>query len=149
MPQAGVPRSARGATNGGVMGWSVVLDVVLVLVFIGAIVNGYRSGILGTAAGLVGLIAGGIGAYFAMPWITGIVPVPEWRAPAAILAALVLLSLGSWLGAVVGGALRHGARAVKLGVLDRVLGAIGNLLVTAFVSLPRSRARESSRRSTT
>jgi S1-C subfamily serine protease len=133
MPQAGVPRGARGATNGDLMGWSVVLDVMLVLVFIGALVNGYRSGILGTAAGLVGLIAGGIAAYFVMPWITGIVPVPEWRAPAAIIAALVLLSLGSWLGAVVGSALRHGARAVKLGVLDRVLGAIGNLLVTAFV----------------
>ena len=115
------------------MGWSLVLDVVLVLVFIGAIINGWRAGILHTAAGLVGLIAGGIAAFFVMPWIAGIVPAPEWRAPAAIVAALVLLSLGGWLGALVGGALRHGARAAKLGVLDRVLGAIGNLIVTAFV----------------
>ena len=45
----------------------------------------------------------------------------------------MLVSLGAWLGAVVGHALGRGARAVKLGVLDRVLGAIGNLLVTAFV----------------
>ena len=45
----------------------------------------------------------------------------------------MLLSLGAWLGAVVGRALRRGAKAVKLGVLDRILGAIGNLLVTAFV----------------
>jgi S1-C subfamily serine protease len=68
-----------------------------------------------------------------MPWVAAAVPLPEWRAPAAIAAALVLLSLGGWLGALVGGALRHGARAAKLGVLDRVLGAIGNLIVTAFV----------------
>jgi S1-C subfamily serine protease len=113
--------------------WSIVLDIVLVLVFIGAVVNGWRAGLLHTAAGLIGLVAAGIGAFFVMPWVAGIVPWPEWRAPAAILAALVLLSLGAWLGAVVGRALRHGARAVKLGVVDRVLGAIGNLLVTAFV----------------
>ena len=115
------------------MGWSLVLDVVLVLLFVGAIVNGWRAGILHTAAGLVGLIAGGIAAFFVMPWIAGLMPAAEWRVPAAIAAALVLLSLGAWLGAVVGRALRHGADAVKLGVLDRILGAIGNLLVTAFV----------------
>ncbi|HKH08079.1 MAG TPA: MarP family serine protease [Agromyces sp.] len=116
------------------MGWSLVLDVVLVLLFIGAIANGWRAGLLHTAAGLVGLIAAGIAAFFVMPWIAGLMPAPEWRAPAAIAAAIVLLSLGAWLGAVVGRALRHGADAVKLGVLDRILGAIGNLLVTAFVA---------------
>ena len=115
------------------MGWSLVLDVVLVLLFIGAIANGWRVGLLRTAASLVGLIAAGIASFFVMPWIAGLMPAPEWRAPAAIAAAIVLLSLGAWLGAVVGRALRHGADAVKLGVLDRILGAIGNLLVTAFV----------------
>ena len=115
------------------MGWSLVLDVLLVLVFIGAVVHGYRAGLLRTAAGLVGLILGGIAAWFVMPWIAGLIPAPEWRAPAAIAAAILLLSVGAWLGAVVGRALSHGAEAVKLGVLDRVLGAIGNLLVTAFV----------------
>lgn len=115
------------------MGWSLLLDLLLVVVFIASAVIGYRSGLLRTAAGLVGLVLGGIAAYFAMPWVSTLVPLPQWRAPAAILSALVLLSLGAWLGAVVGRALRHGARAVKLGILDRVLGAIGNLIVTAFV----------------
>lgn len=115
------------------MPWSLLLDLLLVLVFIGAVVHGARAGLLRTAAGLVGLVAGGVAAYFVMPWAAGLVPVPEWRAPVALLTALVLLSAGAWLGAVVGRALRRGARAVKLGVLDRVLGAIGNLLVTAFV----------------
>lgn len=115
------------------MGWSILLDALLIVVFILALVNGYRSGLLRTAAGLVGLILGGIASYFAMPWVSGAVPAPDWRAPAAIGAAIALLSLGAWLGAVVGRALRHGARAVKLGVVDRVLGAIGNLIVTAFV----------------
>lgn len=115
------------------MTWSLLLDLLLLIVFLSSIVVGYRRGLLHTAAGLVGLILGGIGAYFAMPWVAAVVPLPEWRAPAAIVAALMLLSLGGWLGALVGGALRHGARAAKLGVLDRVLGAIGNLIVTALV----------------
>ena len=115
------------------MSWSLLLDLLLIVIFISSIVVGYRRGLLHTAAGLVGLILGGIAAYFVMPWVAAAVPLPEWRAPAAIVAALVLLSLGGWLGALVGGALRHGARAAKLGVLDRVLGAIGNLIVTAFV----------------
>ena len=115
------------------MSWSLLLDLLLIVIFISSIVVGYRRGLLHTAGGLVGLILGGIAAYFVMPWVAAAVPLPEWRAPAAIVAALVLLSLGGWLGALVGGALRHGARAAKLGVLDRVLGAIGNLIVTAFV----------------
>jgi len=113
--------------------WSLVLDLLLVLVFIGAAVNGWRAGLLRTAAGLVGLVAGGIAAWFVMPWLAGLMPTPALRAPVAIAAALVLLSLGAWLGAIVGRALRRGVRKVKLGVLDRVLGVLGNLIVTAFV----------------
>ncbi|WP_168197127.1 MarP family serine protease [Agromyces laixinhei] len=113
--------------------WSILLDIALVLVFIGAIANGWRAGLLRTAAGLVGLVAAGIAAFFVMPWLAGIVPWPEWRAPVAIAGAIALLCIGAWLGAVIGRALRSGVRAVKLGVLDRILGAVGNLLVTAFV----------------
>jgi S1-C subfamily serine protease len=115
------------------MAWSLVLDLVLVLVLIGALVNGWRMGLLRTAAGLLGLIAGGIAAYFVMPWVVTIVPAPEWRATAALASAVVLLVVGSALGASVGRMLRRGADAVKLGPLDRVLGAIGNTIVTAFV----------------
>ena len=109
------------------MVWSLALDVLLVLVFIAAVVNGYRAGLLRTAAGLVGLVLGGVAAFFVMPWVAGLIPVPEWRAPAAITAALVLVSLGAWLGSVVGHALGRGARAVKLGVLDRMLGGVEDI----------------------
>lgn len=115
------------------MAWSLALDLVLVLVLIGALVNGWRMGILRTAAGLLGLIAGGIAAYFVMPWIVTLVPAPEWRATAAIAAAILLLVAGSALGASFGRALRKGAKAVKLGPVDRVLGAIANTMVAAFV----------------
>ena len=115
------------------MAWSLVLDLVLVLVLIGALVNGWRMGLLRTAAGLLGLVAGGIAAYFVMPWVVTLVPAPEWRATAALASAIVLLVVGSTLGASVGRMLRRGVRAVKLGPLDRVLGASGHTIVTAFV----------------
>lgn len=115
------------------MGWSLLLDVLLVLVFIGAIVNGYRAGLLRTAAGLVGVILGAVAAMFAMPWVMGLVAAPEWRAPAALGAALVLVTVGGVAGGALGAVLGRGAQAVKLGVVDRVLGAAGNLLVTVFV----------------
>lgn len=115
------------------MAWTLLIDVILVLVLVGALVNGFRAGLLRTAAGLVGLVAGGIGAYFLMPLVSGWVGVPELRVAAAIAVAVLLLVLGSWLGALVGRGLRRGAKAVKLGWFDRILGAVGNLLVAALV----------------
>jgi S1-C subfamily serine protease len=115
------------------VGWSLILDIVLVLVLIGALVHGWRAGLLRTAASLLGLIAGGIAAYFAMPWVVSFIPAPEWRAPVAIAVAILLLIAGSSLGAALGRALSRGADAVKLGPIDRVLGAVGNTMVTAFV----------------
>ncbi|WP_244857554.1 MarP family serine protease [Agromyces archimandritae] len=115
------------------MAWTLLIDVVIVLVFIGALVNGFRAGLLRTAAGLVGLVAGGIAAFFVMPLTMSWIPFPEWRVAASIAVAVLLLIIGSWLGAAVGRTLRRGAKAVKLGMLDRILGAVGNLLVTALV----------------
>lgn len=115
------------------MAWSLVADVVLVLVLIGAVVNGYRAGLLRTAAGLAGLAAGGVAAWFAMPWVVSLVPAPQWRTVTALVTAFALLGVGAALGASLGRLLDRGARAARLGPLDRALGAVGNLLVTAFV----------------
>lgn len=49
------------------MTWSLLLDALLVLLGVGALVNGWRLGLLRTAAGLLGLVAGGVAAWFAMP----------------------------------------------------------------------------------
>ncbi|MFF2372694.1 MarP family serine protease [Agromyces sp. NPDC058110] len=117
------------------MDWSLLLDVLLVLMLIGAVVNGYRAGLLRTAAGLIGVLLGAVAAAFVMPWVMGLVAAPEWRAPAALGSALALVAIGGTAGGALGAALGRGAEAVKLGVVDRVLGAVGNLLVTVFVLL--------------
>ncbi|SFR72785.1 Colicin V production protein [Agromyces sp. CF514] len=117
------------------MDWSLLLDVLLVLLLIGAVVNGYRAGLLRTAAGLIGVLLGAVAAAFVMPWVMGLVAAPEWRAPAALGSALVLVAIGGTAGGALGAVLGRGAVAVKLGVVDRILGAVGNLLVTVFVLL--------------
>jgi S1-C subfamily serine protease len=117
------------------MDWSLVLDILLVVVFVGAIANGYRAGLLRTAAGLIGVLLGAAAAALVMPWVTGLVTAPEWRAPAALGAALLLIGVGASIGGAIGSALGRGAAAVKLGVVDRLLGAVGNLLVTVFVTM--------------
>ncbi|WP_353826837.1 MarP family serine protease [Agromyces sp. SYSU T0242] len=115
------------------MPWSLLLDLVLVLVLIGALVNGWRSGLLRTLGGLLGLLAGAVVAYFAMPWLISLIAAPEWRAPIAIAVAIVLVIAGGSLGGAIGRTLGQGAEKVKLGLLDRILGAIVNTMVTAFV----------------
>ncbi len=115
------------------MAWSLILDILLVLVLLGALVHGWRAGLLRSLGGLLGLIAGGIAAYLAMPWVVSFIAAPEWRAPVAVAVAILLLVAGVSLGTAIGRALRRGAHAVKLGIVDRILGAIVNTMVAAFV----------------
>jgi S1-C subfamily serine protease len=115
------------------MPWSLILDILLVLVLVGALVHGWRAGLLRSLGGLLGLIAGGIAAYLAMPWVVSFIAAPEWRAPVAIAVAVLVLVAGVALGTSIGRALRRGADAVKLGIVDRILGAIVNTMVAAFV----------------
>lgn len=117
------------------MNWVILLDLFLVVVLVFSVVRGYRAGLLRTAAGLIGLVAGGVAAVFVVPWVIAVVPDSAWRVPSALASIFVLLVVGSMLGTAIGRVLRRGARAVKLGWLDRILGAAGNLLVTVFVML--------------
>lgn len=117
------------------MSGSLVVDLILVVIGLGALVNGYRAGLLRTAAGLAGLAAGGVAAYFAAPWVASQVPQPEWRLPAALGAVLILLGVGTAIGGTIGRLLRRGAKTVRLGWLDRITGALGNLIVAILIAV--------------
>lgn len=117
------------------MAWSIMIDVLLIIGFLTALVNGFRAGLLRTLSGLLGLIAGGVAAFFVIPLIVQWVDAPGWRTAAAIGAGLACVLVGGWIGATIGRALRRGVRAVKLGMFDRLFGAVAGLLVAAFVTL--------------
>ena len=116
------------------MAGSTILDLLLVLLLIAALINGYRSGLFRSVFGIVGLIAGGIAAYFVVPLVGSWVTEPEWRTPASIAAALLLIFIGLSIGSSIGSALRSGVRRIKLGPVDRVLGAVFTAVASALVA---------------
>lgn len=116
------------------MAGSAILDLLLVLLLIAALINGYRSGLFRSVFGIVGLIAGGIAAYFVVPLVGSWVTEPEWRTPASIAAALLLIFIGLSIGSSIGSALRSGVRRIKLGPVDRVLGAVFTAVASALVA---------------
>jgi S1-C subfamily serine protease len=100
-------------------------DLFAVLLLVGAVILGYRSGALPQVGGLIGAAAGGIGAILLLPLLEG--PLDE-LAPGsraiAVLGGLILAvgggeALGSAGGRSVGRRLGEGV----LGTLDRVAGS--------------------------
>jgi S1-C subfamily serine protease len=112
---------------------TVWLDIVLGLVLLAYLVQGYRLGFIRSLGAIVGLIAGGIAASVLSPLIGSFVKDETGKVVATIVAAVVLVLLGhavgSGIGAVVGGVLRRS----PLGLLDRLLGAAAQLVVSALV----------------
>jgi S1-C subfamily serine protease len=111
-----------------------VLDVVLVLILIASLVYGYRSGLLRSVSTIVGVAAGGVAAVFAIPFVGTLVPTPEWRGPASLGTAVLLLLGGFAIGQALGHSLQRSVTKRPLRIVDRMLGAGVNLVVTALVT---------------
>jgi S1-C subfamily serine protease len=112
---------------------TLVIDLLLVFLLIGYFTYGFRTGLMRSIGGIVGVVGGGMAAYFAIPFIGRLVPAPEWRAFSVLLLVLVMLAIGHSVGAALGHAIRKHLRARPMKVLDRVLGAGVNVVVAALV----------------
>lgn len=112
------------------MSW--ILDIVLVVVLIGYLVQGYRLGFIRSIGAMAGIVAGAIAAAVVAPLLGALVPDDTGTIVATIVAAIVLIlmghALGSGVGALIGGVLRRS----PLGPIDRVLGAAAQLVVAAL-----------------
>lgn len=115
------------------MSGTLILDLLLLLLLAGCVVSGYRSGLLRSVAVVVGLVLGGVAAYFVVPLVGTWVPAPEWRTAATLGAAVVLVLAGLSLGQTVGQAIRRRTSRSKLKVLDRVLGSVVRTVAAALV----------------
>ena len=49
---------------------SLILDIIVGLILLGAAVSGWRAGLFRSAFGALGLIAGGVAAYLLLPVIS-------------------------------------------------------------------------------
>jgi S1-C subfamily serine protease len=111
---------------------SIVLDIVLALVLLGYLVQGYRLGFVRSIGAIVGLIAGGIAAALLSPLIGSLVPEETGKVVATIVAAVVLVLLGHAVGSGIGAAIGGVLRRSPLGPVDRLLGAAASLVVSAL-----------------
>ena len=112
---------------------STFLDLTLLVVLLGYLLAGLRNGFLVTLGGIAGFVAGAVGAFFAIPLVSGWVPENGWRLPAIIATAIVLVILGQTLGAGLGASIRRWLNFPTLRVIDRVLGGAANTVVAALV----------------
>ena len=111
---------------------SAVLDIVLALVLLGYLVQGYRLGFIRSIGAIVGIIAGGIAAALLSPLIGSLVPDETGTVVATIVAAIVLVLLGHAVGSGIGAAIGGVLRRSPLGLIDRLLGAAAQLVVSAL-----------------
>lgn len=112
------------------MSW---IDLVIVVVVVLGVLRGRAEGALRQIASLVGLAAGFILATMVAPSVSSQLTHAAWRPLLALGIVLVGAMLGSYLGGVVGGMGARSLRALKLGALDRIAGAVvgglGSLVV--------------------
>jgi len=111
-----------------------VLDVLLVVILLGYLFAGYRSGFVRSVSAFVGVAAGAVAAYFAIPLVNGWVPASEWRVPAVVVVAIVLVVLGHALGSAIGRGIRDRLRRTPLSAVDHVLGAGVNAVAAALIA---------------
>jgi S1-C subfamily serine protease len=111
---------------------SVVLDIFLVVLLLASLGAGFRSGLIGSISGLLGLVAGAVAAYFVVPLVPTWVSAAEWRTPATIAAALILVITGLTIGESIGRALRRRTPR-KLRGIDRLFGAVIGVAAAAAV----------------
>lgn len=111
---------------------SVWLDIVLALVLLAYLVQGYRLGLIRSLGAIVGLIAGGIAAALLSPLIGSFVKDSTGKVVATIVAAVVLVLLGHAVGSGIGAAIGGVLRRSPLGLIDRLLGAAAQLVVSAL-----------------
>lgn len=111
---------------------AVVVDVVLIVLLVIAVIGGAARGLVASIGALAGLVAGGIAAWWLMPIAGTAIPWPEWRGALVLATGAALLIAGTTLGSAVGAALRRRTDRLHLKPVDRVLGSVLSVVVTAL-----------------
>ncbi|MDR7381005.1 MarP family serine protease [Promicromonospora iranensis] len=109
-----------------------LFDLVLLVVLFMALMAGLSRGLLATLGGLIGLVVGGVAAFWAVPAVNDLLPTSEWRGPVSVVVAILLPLFGASIGAGMGRSLRQGVDRTSLRPLERLLGGVANVGVVAL-----------------
>jgi S1-C subfamily serine protease len=111
-----------------------LLDVLVVIVLIVYLSEGWRNGFLRSLAAIVGLVAGAVAAFFSIPLVGAIVPDPFWRTFLVVSIAVAFILLGTMFGGTIGRAIQGRGPHHPLRPLERIGGAFANLVVGALIT---------------
>lgn len=111
-----------------------LLDVLLILLFLVYLGEGWRNGFLRSISTIAGILGGGIAAFFAIQLVPPLIPSPFWRTTITIGLAIALLIGGHAAGNAIGRAIRGRVAKTGLSGPDRFFGAISNLVTSALVT---------------
>lgn len=112
---------------------SILLDVFLVAVLIAYLIYGYRTGLIRSLGGIVGVVVGGFVAILLVPLVTSWVQDPSLRTVATIAVIVAVVVGGYYGGAALGRAIQSRVRGVGVRRVDRALGAVVVTIVAALV----------------
>lgn len=112
-----------------------LLDVLLILLLLVYLGEGWRNGLVRSLSTILGIVAGGVVAFFAIPLIAQIIPEPFWRTAITVSVAIALLLGGHAAGNAIGRAIRGRLSETPLSGVDRVLGALANVIASALVTV--------------
>lgn len=112
---------------------SAILDVVLVLILLGYLLHGYRAGLVLSLGGILGIAAGAVAAFFAVPLVNAGIAGSPWRVPVVLLVTVVVVLAGQAVGGAIGATLRRGVDRTPLRIIDRVAGAVIDVVVAALL----------------
>ena len=104
-----------------------VVDLLAILLFVIAVLLGFRSGLLPQLGGIGGAVAGGLMAIAALPFLEPRLAEldPAVRAVAVLAGLVFAVGLGEGVGAAVGRMAGDRLGGGLLGALDRIGGAAG------------------------
>ena len=111
-----------------------LLDVLLILLFLVYLGEGLRNGFARSISTILGILAGGIAAFFLIPVLAQAIPEPFWRTVATVAVAVALLIGGHAAGNAIGRAIRGALDETPLSAPDRLFGGLANLVVSALVT---------------
>lgn len=114
----------------GIFSW---LDVVICAVLLMFFIIGVRRGFLLTIGDMLGLIVGGVAAFFAIPLVSTFATNPWWRVGLMVATASVLIILGQALGRVIATRIRHWMNVDFLRAADRLAGGVLSMFITATI----------------
>ncbi len=101
------------------------LDIIILIVFAGSVLIGFRSGLLKQVGSLGGLVAGVVLCRLGSAWLTAIIAGPD--APTytdIVLAHLILFIAGFCCVKTVAHFCRQLTHALSLGIVDRLGGVV-------------------------